>query len=807
MWSDDGIVLRLLESDEPPDVEQLLPSADEIEDMVVRELGGTAMFAAHFRENAARALLLPKRQPGRRRPLWLQRRKSADLLQVASRYERFPILLETYRECLRDVFDLAELKRVLSDVQQRNIRVHVADTRAPSPFAAALLFNYIGNYMYEGDAPLVERRAAALALDHAQLRELLGDADFRELLDADVVDQLALELQRLTASHHIRHEDALHDLLLQLGDLTHDEIAARAQPASVPLGAVDGWIDKLGKQRRIIEVRIAGESRWIAAEDTARYRDGLGVVPPLGLPEAFLGEVDDAMCDLVSRFARTHVPFYVEDVAQRFGLGAAAVRMALLRLAEQGRVVDGEFLPHGRGRQWCDAGVLKTLKQRSLAALRKQIEPVEPAAFARFLIHWQGANRRRRGLDGLLDVIEQLQGVALPASDWESRILPARVQEYQPGDLDALFLAGEIVWHGRESLGPSNGRVAFCLKDMAALLSPERTEVNDELELRIRELLANRGALLFDEIQTQIGGFRNDTLDALWRLVWTGWVTNDTLAPIRSLLRGREATSGNRRAPARRGAFRSRRKQMLPGSEGRWSLLETSTSDVTPTQRQTAIAGQLIERYGVVTREIVAGENIAGRFAGLYPVYKAMEEAGRVRRGYFIAGQGAAQFAAPGAEDRLRQHSPDSADDASVMVLAATDPANPYGAALRWPETPEDSARPQRAAGARVILQDGRLIGYLGRSGHRLLTFLPDDEPLRSRARASVVSALAEASSPQSPTHLQTIDGVAAVDGDWVESMCAAGFAALRDGLIHRGEAAEVNPRSHSPRRPLRTSS
>jgi len=472
LWCDDGIVFRLPESDAPPPAELFFPAPDEVEDLVVRELGTTALFAARFRENAARALLLPKRRAGQRTPLWLQRRRSADLLAVATRYPDFPIVLETYRECLRDVFDLQGLKGLLRDIQSRAVQVRMVQTKTASPFASSVLFNYVGNFIYDGDAPLAERRAQTLALDHAQLRELLGDAELRELLDAAAVDELALELQRLDGRHPVRHADGLHDLLLKLGDLRRDELAARygtpggtdyllSVPAAAPPDDTEGpshesdsstsdldrWLAELLAARRAIEFRVAGETRYAAAEDASRFRDALGVVPPPGLPDAFLSSVEDPLGDLVSRYARTHVPFHVEDIAARFGLGTAPIRTALLRLAARGRVLEGEFLPGGRGREWCDAEVLRMLKRRSLARLRKQVEPVAPEALARFLVRWQGIAQPRRGLDALLDAIEQLQGAALPASALEQDILPRRVEGYRPMAL-ALMISCNTTMNG-----------------------------------------------------------------------------------------------------------------------------------------------------------------------------------------------------------------------------------------------------------------------------------------------------------------------------------------------------------------------
>lgn len=786
LWTDDGLAFRLPESDEPPATALLFPAADEIEDLVVRELGSTALFAARFRENAARALLLPKHQPGRRVPLWLQRRRAADLLAVAAQFPSFPILLETYRECLRDVFDLKGLIQILRDVESGAIRVHMLQTKAPSPFAASLLFGWTANFIYDGDAPLAERRAQTLALDHAQLRELLGDAELRELLDPEAVDAVALELQRLDPRYAVKHADGLHDLLLHVGDLSRDELARRCIGPAVAAGDLDRWLDELTAARRIIRVRIASESRYAAAEDTARLRDALGVAPPAGLPDAFLHSVAEPLVDLVSRYARTHVPFTVAEVAARFGLGPAPVQMALDQLARRGRVLEGEFLPGGRGREWCDSDVLRLLKRRSLARLRKQVEPVEPAALGRFLPDWQGITRPRRGLDGLLDVIEQLQGLPLPASALERDILPCRVDGYRPSLLDELCAAGEVVWRGCDSLGGSDGRIALYLTDQVEKLAPPPATVDGELAARLHQLLAERGALFFEDLVRSLGGFRNDLLDTLWQLVWAGAVTNDTLAPLRSLQRA----AGRVRAGTRRSqrGFRSRRVHKLPGSEGRWSLLlRPGQEPPSATERQTALAMQLLQRYGILTREQVANEGVVGGFAGLYPVLKAMEEAGRVRRGYFVAGLGAAQFAAPGAEDRLRQQPPgDEAETPPALVLAATDPANPYGAAISWPERPELAARPQRAAGARVVLRAGRLLGYLGRTGQQLLTFLAETEPERTADQQALVGALAQLVSASEPVFVTKIDGGGPGESELAAALTAVGFVPTSRGYLLR---------------------
>lgn len=784
MWTDDGMVFRMPESEQPPPVEMFLPDPDEVERLIVQQVGVTAMFAGRFRENAARALLLPRRSPGRRTPLWLQRRRAADLLSVASQYPNFPILLETYRECLSDVFDMPGLLSVLRDVQRRLTVVRSVRTEHPSPFAAAVMFSYAGNFLYEGDAPLAERRAQALALDHAQLRQLLGSADFRELFDADAIASVELDLQRMN-EWKLRHADDVHEALLKLGGLSEPELRLRTSAENVAAGELELWLDELLGQRRAFEVNVAGERRFVAAEDAGRLRDGLGIVPPAGLPEAFLEVVADPLGDLVSRYARTHGPFTTQEVADRFGLGTAPVLMALNALAAKDRVIEGEFRPGHLGHEWCDTHVLKLLKRRSLAALRKQVEPVDPTALARFLPDWHCLTRPRRGLDGLLDAIEQLQGAPLAASVLEAEILPSRVEGYRRSHLDELFLAGEVIWRGFDSTGGTDGRIALYLTDHYPLLARVSDPLEDSGVDQVRDLLSERGALLFSQIKQATGGFPNDLLDALWRLVWSGEVTNDTLAPLRSLRTQGARTDSRRSARSNRRAFRSRRQNQLPGSEGRWSLLPTEFPTVTA--RQAAISAQLVERYGVLTREMLSREQIAGGFSGLYPVLKAMEETGKVRRGYFVAGLGAAQFAAPGAEDRLRaERSKRLEDEAEPLVLAATDPANAWGNVLAWPEL-GDRGRPQRVAGAKVILFGGQLIGYLGRTRTNVITFLPSEEPERGRATRALASALRGIARPGASLLIAKIDGASPAESSLSQPLRDVGFTSSSRGYLHKG--------------------
>lgn len=799
-WTDDGMVFRLPESDSPPPTEWFVPRSGDIEDEVARQIGSTALFAARFRENAARSLLLPRRRPDRRTPLWQQRRRAADLLAVAAQYPAFPLLLETYREVLRDVFDLPGAIALLEQIERREITVRAVDTPQASPFAASLLFSYTGNFMYEGDVPLAERRAQALTLDHAQLHELLGSADLRELFDVEVLTELDRELRQLHRPA-VKHVDDLHDLLLRRGSLTENDIRTRCDETVVD--QLDGWLAELLAARRIIEVRLASGDHYAAAEDAGRLRDALGASPPPGLPDAFLEQVADPLGDLVSRHARTHAPFTAASVAERLGLGEAPVVATLQQLAERGRVVEGEFLPGGRGREWCDSDVLRTLKRRSLARLRKEVEAVPPAALGRFLPAWHGLDEPRRGLDGLLDAMEQLQGAPLPASTLESEILPARIAEYSPSDLDELCLAGELVWRGVDSLGSTDGRIALYLADQFPLLAPPPTdfsELADEpLVAEIRELMESRGALFFDEINRTTGAFPPDALAALWQLVWAGYVTNDTLAPLRSLARGSRGSGRTARRRQGRG-FRSRRLTRLAGSEGRWSLLPMAGEHApSPTERSVALATQLVARHGVLTKNAVAKELAPGGFAALYPVLKQMEESGKLRRGYFVEGLGGAQFAAPGADDLLRRPTTDAPATNEInhtaIVLAATDPGNPYGAALPWPARDDATGRPSRSVGASVVLMDGELVAFLSSSRNHLATFLPDDQPRRDRTAEAIARALVDVAAEGSPVLLTKVDDQPVSRSTLAEPLRAEGFEPTSRGFLVRD-----SPRDNLPK-------
>ena len=792
IWSDDGIAIRLPEGEVGGIDAFLFPDPEEIEDLVVSQVGSSALFASRFRENAARALLLPRRRPGTRTPLWQQRQRAADLLQVASRYGSFPILVETYRECLSDVFDLPALREVLAGVASREITVQSVETVKASPFASSLMFDYIAAYMYDGDAPMAERRAGALTLDRDLLRGLLGQEELRDLLDPGAFADLELSLQALVEDRRATNADQLHDLLRRLGDLSAAEVAARVEGGA---RAGDAWLTELSASRRAVPARIAGDERWIAIEDAARYRDAVGVPPPVGVPQAFLAPTTAALDGLLARWARTHGPFLAPEPARRWSLPVGIVDDGLERLLAAGTLVRGEFRPDGAEREWCDPEVLRMLRRRSLARLRREVEPVEPAALARFLPAWHGVIaageippplRGSAALERLAEVVDQLAGLAIPASVLERDVLPARVPGYQPRLLDELGALGEVAWLGRGSLGRDDGRIALYRPGREALRPAGPVDGTERpagpRHEAIREHLARRGASFYRELFAAAGGGTDrDVLDALWDLVWAGEVTNDTFSPLRALRWKRPARDGRRR-PGRLTSLGP------PEAAGRWSLVdEASAAAGERTQRLHAIALALLDRHGVITREAVAAEGLEGGFSAVYPILGALEEAGRIRRGYFVEGLGAAQFALPGAIDRLRAvRDGSAARERRVYLLAAADPANPYGAAIAWPRRGDDDRRPfQRAAGAYVAFVDGEAALYVDRGGSSIQT-LPafDDAEIAAAAVPALRALLVDGRVRE--LVVGRVDGLPVAESPYRAALTAAGFVPGYRGLVLR---------------------
>ncbi len=830
--SDDGIVLHLpdLDADDaealPSAAELIMLDPDEVEAQITAELGGSALFGARFRENAARALLIPRAYPGKRTPLWQQRLKAQNLLEVARRYADFPIILETYRECLRDVLDVPGLQGILRSLHSREISLVEVETQTASPFASSLLFDYVATYMYEGDTPSAERRAAALSLDRDLLRELLGQEELRELLDPDALARVEDDLQHRSEITRATGRDGLHDVLRHVGDLSDDEVAARVFEGIDP----DPLLAELQRERRAIRLRVGGEPRWVAADEAGLYRDALSAAPPGGLPEAFLADVPDALRVLVARYARTHGPFTTEELRERYGVDAAAV---LRELERDGDVVRGELRPGGSGREWCDVEVLRRLRRASLAALRKEIEPAEQQALAAFLPGWQGIDRHPSagaGIDRLREVLVPLQGLALPAEIWERDVLPRRTGAYSPSWLDQLCASGELVWVGAGPLHRS-GRVALYFREDAPLIGPPpgaerrasgavgsaKATTAKAIDSPEHELLRARLAqspCFFSDLLAELGLAAESLRETLWDLVWAGEVTNDAWAPLRAPRLALARARPERRASARR--FGSRRTGAQSQVQGRWGLTDpifrvAATTDAAASpaapdpERRRVLAELLLERYGILTREQVLAEGIEGGFAMLYDTLSKLETLGICRRGYFVEGMGGAQFALPGAVERLRaarstaaaelapqpallapgakRGSRPSSERPRTLVLAAADPGQPYGAALPWPKRDIQERRPSRVAGAYVVLVADEPVLYVERGGRSLLTFagaVPAPSVGRGEADALEhgLRALAEAvrASRVPKLALERIDGEAATGSVLAATLLELGF-------------------------------
>ena len=786
LWTDDGIALRFADGDALPHDDQLIPDPDDIETVLVDELARSSVFATHFRENAARALLLPRRRPGQRTPLWAQRLRAQQLMGVALRFPAFPITLETYREVLRDVFDMPALVDVLRQIRSRAIRIEPAITEGASPFARSLVFDYVAAFLYEGDAPLAERKAQALTLDRNLLRELIGGGELRDLLDLEVLDEVELELQQLADDRKARSIDELHDLLRRLGDLSHDELAARAalvaqaetHEADEAL-RIEGALRTLMASRRIAPVRIAGVERFIAAEDAARYRDGLGVVLPLGLPAALLEPVPQPLESLVHRWARTHSPFTAEAPAARWGVPAAQIEVVLALLEARNQLVRGELRPGGAGKDSCDPEVLRQLRRRTLARLRSQVAPVGAATYAAFLPRWHGLDQPRRGIGALRDAIARLEGVGLSFAELERRILPARIADYHPRMLDELGAAGELVWIGAGALGTRDGRVILVRRDRARSLAPEPGPIANASAVHdaILAHLAQAGASFLVAIEGAVASTsvphaaRPLVTAALWDLVWAGLVTNDTCAPLRSLA----SPAGRRVSP--HATF-----------GGRWSLVSSLGPVPTATARGHAMATSLLERWGIASRASARADELVGGFAVVGDVLRAMEDAGSVRRGYFVESLEGAQFAWPGAIDRLRE--PPRGQAPRVDVIAAVDPACAWGSVLPWPPLRDPNVRPARRVGATVILVDGELAVWVEPRGKRLATGQLPAESIELAFTVGLPGVAAR--TRRRELLIESIDGVAAQESPFARALVAGGARIDYRGLVVRGAASAI---------------
>jgi ATP-dependent Lhr-like helicase len=765
IWSDDGIVVHLPDADEPPPADLVMLEPDELEDLVVRELSGSALFGARFRENAARSLLIPRAWPGKRTPLWQQRLKSQSLLEVARDFPRFPVILETYREVMRDVLDLPSLRGLLADLHSRRITMVEVETPTASPFASSLLFDYVATYMYEGDTPNAERRAAALALDRELLRELLGQEELRELIDPEALAEVEDSLQHRTEAGRARDRDALQQVLRRLGDLNLAECELRVAEGY----STESMLEKLVAERRAVLVRVAGEERYIAAEDAGLFRDALGVPPPAGLPDGFLDPVDDALLALVRRYAATHGPFPTAQLARRYGVDPSP---ALRELEASSELVRGELLPGGSEREWCDADVLRRVRRASLARLRREVEAADRRELARFLPSWQSVDAHRAsgaGPDRLREALVPLQGVALTPKTWERDVLPRRLGSYSPSWMDDLCTSGELVWIGAGPLGRSDGKVALYFREdvrlagpppAAARLEPPSGEICDA----IRERLAQSPSFWLDLLE--LDGSSEEIHEALWDLAWCGEVTNDAFAPLRApRLR---AAQGAQRSGRR---FARRRAVAAGTVVGRWSLTAPLFEGAPAAgPRLRALAELMLERHGIVTRETAIAEGVPGGFSTIYGELQNLELLGTARRGYFVEGLGGAQFALPGAVERLRSM---PRADGSALVLAATDPANPYGATLPWPRI-EGQRRPARTAGAYVLMRDGEPLLYVERGGRGILRLSELDEEELAAALGELAGAAREGLIEK--LAVERLDGETVIGSGMEAALIEAGF-------------------------------
>ena len=816
---DDGIVLRLPEAESEPDGSIFAFDADEIADIVAEQVGNSALFASRFRECAARALLLPRRNPGKRAPLWQQRQRAEQLLDVARKYPSFPIILETVRECVQDVYDVPALTEVMRELGHRRIRIAEVTTEQPSPFASSLLFNYTGAFMYEGDSPLAEKRAAALALDPALLAKLLGTVELRELLDSEIIAEVHAQLQRTDPSRRARTTEEVADLLRVLGPIPIDELGAHTD---VPLSA----LDQLGT--RIMRVRIGGREHLAQAQDAPLLRDALGIPIPPGIP-AQVATISDALPQLVSRWARTRGPFVLRDLTAAFGISVSAAHTVLGALDG---VVEGRYRQGVEEQEYCAAAVLKTIRSRSLAAARAATEPVSGATFARFLPEWHsiapaGKRPALHGADGVFSVIEQLAGVRLPASAWESLILPARVGDYSPTMLDELTSNGEVLIVGAGKAGAADPWIMLLPSDYAAQLAPETdAEGVSMVQRSILDVLGRGGGFLFADIAAEAPGTTEETREALWGLVEMGLVSPDSFAPIRTRLSSGGSRSGRTAHRSKRRPTRSRLRMgrtsfaqaqnaagagIPPDVMGRWSLAVPASTDAT--SRSVAHGEAWLDRYGVLTRGSVVAEDVLGGFALAYKVLSGFEESGKAMRGYVIDGLGAAQFSTPAIIDRLRglADSPDvtgwpsGTTEPETFVLAACDPANSYGAALPWPQRDDADGKatggPTRSAGALVVLIDGLPIAHLTRGGKTLTTFiesLPDGiDPAEVYPR--LVSALTDmvARGALSPLVVEKCNGSPIHKTDAAAHLREAGAGITPKGVrIFARAAAPRTPRA-----------
>lgn len=763
--SDDGIVARIPDTDgKLPDAAIFLFEPEKLLQIVREAVGSSALFAARFRECAARALLMPGRTPGHRTPLWQQRLRASQLLEIAQGYPDFPIILETLRECLQDVYDLPALERLMRRLNGGEIQISDVTTTTPSPFAASLLFGYVAEFMYQSDAPLAERRASVLSLDSELLRNLLGQVDPGELLDPQVIRQVEEELQRLAAGREAKGEEGLFDLLRELGPMTVEDLVQRHTGSSEE---IETYVENLLAAKRIFPAMIAGQKHLACMDDAARLRDALGVPLPHSLPEIYLHRVNYPLRDLFLRYLRTHALVTAEQLARDFGLGIAIVEEQLQQLRERGLVMNLQQ------DVWVSDEVFRRLRLRSLQAAREATRPVPSTVYARLLLERQGvlpatdgspalfaatSTGVYEGVDGVMRVIEQLAGVGLPASLWESQILPARVRDYSPEMLDELLATGAVIWSGQKKLGDDDGLVALHLQEYAAeSLTPVENDhaKRSAIQQAIIAVLADGGAWFAQQIAQRVGEKIGQPVDAsplqeaLWELVWQGVISCDIWAPLRALTRSstsaRPSTRRSHRTRRGRPAYTSSISPLVsyntPKLAGRWSLLQVEP--LNDTERMLALAENMLDRYGIVSRQAVIAENIPGGFPSMQTLCRSMEDSGRIMRGRFVEGLGGAQFADRLTIDRLRDLATQATQTRhyTPVALSANDPANVWGTLLPWPAHPATLV-PTRRAGALVVVSGGKLLLYLAQGGKKMLVWQEKEELLAPGVFQALTTAL-----------------------------------------------------------------
>ena len=761
--TDDGIMLRLPDLGMTTPLQSLLGlSGAEAEQLVLEEVGSTSLFGARFRMNAARALLLPRGNPRRRMPLWLQRLKSLDLLQVVRQFPSFPILVETYREVLQDAFDMEGLRQVLAEIAAGNIRIHTVHTDVPSPFAASLQFGFVMDWLYGDDTPRAEQRAALLSIDRSLLDEVMG-GEGSDDITREAIEQTLAERRGTAIGRRARTEDELAHFLDRAGDLTTEELQARI--ASEEEGRRGDPFSKLLESGRTIAIQLGSEvsrnwrliltetfPRYVAAfgtEQLATVKAGRHLTEQRAeavIPEVLRNAVINASVarrEILARFLTQSGPVTVGEVHNRYGWEPQWIESRLAEWERTGKLIRGKFRKEIRDLEWCSRRVVEIGRRRALAALRKQIEAVELPQFEAFMQRWQHLDERDRldPLSGAETAIRQLYGIARPPAAWDRDYLRARIKGYDPTSLSRFAASGEPVWAGEGAYDPETGaiplaRVRFFERGTGTLwLRQSEESVLSENAETVRAAIAEEGASFIGDIQSITGLTMLAVREAIRELVAWGLVTNDTVEAMREVARwkpmlprtGNDPTSWlpadyqpspNRRYTRTRPNLRRLPRWRRPdkpgapvsGWTGRWSLVRrrsTMGPDLPEEEQAERVARQWLARYGIVSRDWWRRERPPVSWRSIYRELKRLEFRGEVRRGYFVKGLGGAQFALPDAVEWLRAVAGEDSTQAGFVVMAGSDPANVYNLPLELIER-DPLSRP-RGSGALLVTRGGRI--------------------------------------------------------------------------------------------------